>query len=138
MGELLKKSLSPFRDTTSVISIVSATGLMAAALLLGIADNPPGVILLFASLLALILVMIHHWRSPRRFLIMAIVALVGIPVMVVLHNLLEAMADRIPYWLAPLASGISATAFLLAVMVLPVTFFAGIIGAGLSKFIRRN
>jgi hypothetical protein len=138
MGNILKTSHSPFRDKTCVISLVSATGFMAAALILGIADNPPGIIILFASIFALVLAMVHHWRSPRRFMKMMFVSLVSFPVMVILHNVLDALAGQAPGWLEPVLTGLSVTSFLLAVLVIPVTFFAGIIGAGLTTFTGRD
>ena len=138
MGNTLNQSHSIFRDKTCIISLVTATGFMAGALILGIADNPPGAIFLFASIFALVLAMVHRWRSPRRFLKMMAISLVGFVVMAVLHNVLDVLAGRSPGWLAPIVTGLSVTSFLLAVLVMPVTFFAGIIGAGLTTFTNRD
>jgi len=105
---------------------------MAGALALGIADNPPGIMLLFASVFALVLAMVYRWRSARRFKKMMLISLVGFPVMVILHNFLDALAEQGPTWLEQVLTSLSVISFLLAVLVLPVTFFAGIIGLGLT------
>jgi hypothetical protein len=138
MGNLRNLFHSPRFDKPCVISLVSATGFMAVALALGIADNPPGAVFLFASLFALVLALVHRWRSPRRFLKMVISSLVSFPFMVILHNLLEVLAERGPTWLGGVLTGLSVTFFLLAVLVLPVIFFAGIIGFGLTLFTGRS
>ena len=125
---------SRLHQKTLIISLASATGFIFAALSLGIADNPTGAIFMFAGLSALVLAVVHHWRTPRRFKKMMFLSLAGFPVMVILHNVLEVLAGRSPEWLDPVVTSLSVTAFLLAVLVLPVTFFAGIIGMGLTTF----
>ncbi len=138
MGNILKTSHSPFRDRTCVISLVSATGFMAVALALGIADNPPGILFLFASILALVLAMVNRWRTVRPFLKMTWVSLAGFSVLVVLHNLLHGLAEMVPGWLHPLVDALSAATFLLAVILMPVTFFAGLMGMVLVSFTKRE
>jgi len=127
-----------FHNKTFIISLVSATGLLITALALGVSDNPPGAILMFAAMFALMLALVHHWRGPRRFRRMMFFSLAGFPVMVILHNALHVLVDASPGWLQPVVSALSVTSFFVALFVLPVTFFAGVIGLGLTTFFKRK
>jgi len=125
-------------DKTFVISLVSATSFIIIALALGIADNPPGILFMFAAAFSLVLAMVNQWRTPRRFMKMTLVSLAGFPILVVLHNALDVFANRGPGWLEPLMTGFSGTAFILAVIVCPVAFLGGLIGFGMTYFLNRN
>lgn len=97
---------------------------------LRIPDNPPAIFLLYSGCLALILALVLPWKYEGRFRLICIGGLIAFPVLVVLHNFLEASAIRmedsllIPWVLQAL----SVLSFLLAVLVSPLLVLVGMSG----------
>ena len=108
----------------------AAVVLAAAGLIVGISDNPPGIILLYLSSLALVLAVTHGWKDPRRFGVLFLSCVVGFVVLVVIHNFSEVGADRISHMpvLAVALSAVSVISFLLALFVCPWGCVVGAIG----------
>jgi hypothetical protein len=68
-------------------------GLLAiAAAVLGIDDNPPGILLAFLAALALILAFVHPWRTEREFLFL-LLASIRQP------RLRSRILSRVPLWM---------------------------------------
>lgn len=104
--------------------------LIIAALIVGVADNPPGIVLLYAGTFALILTITHHWREVKQFTILTLASIIGIPIFIVLHNLCEVLGKKsadivVLYYLL---TGLSVISFLLALIVCPAGLIIGIIG----------
>ena len=59
--------------------ILIAAGLLAgaASLLVGVSDNPPGILLLYAGLTCLAGAWVWNWRSPREFWKLLLISLAG-------------------------------------------------------------
>ena len=66
---------------------------LAAGLVVGVSDNPPGLILVYLASGSFILAFAHRWRGVKGYVILLIVSLVGFPVAAVLHNLLYALGE---------------------------------------------
>jgi len=113
---------------TTLWFLMAAVVLTGAASLVGIADNLPGIALLYSAGLALVLAVAHRWKSPHRFGFLILGAVVGFILMVVVHNFAEVGADRLSHLpaLAFILSAFSVVGFILAVIVCPV---AGAVGA---------
>lgn len=62
-----------------------------AALIVGVADNPPGIALMYLSLACLAGAWVWNWPSTREFWSLLFVALAAFPIGVVLHNLFYAL-----------------------------------------------
>lgn len=62
------------------------------AFILGVSDNPPGIILLYVGLTCLAGAWIWTWSAPRDYWILLLISLLAFPLGVVLHNLFYAMA----------------------------------------------
>ena len=77
------------------ILIGAAVLAIAAAFLIGIADNPPGLALLYFTLACLSAAWVWGWSSPRDYWILLLIALAAFPVGVVAHNLLYALGTVI-------------------------------------------
>lgn len=119
---LVNRSTWYFLATTLVLVI--------AASLLGIADNPPGIILLYGAGITAVLAVAHRWRTPTSFGYLFSASIVGFVVMVVVHNFAEVGADRIahlPVLAFPLAA-IGVIGFLAAVILCPAAGIVGLIG----------
>jgi hypothetical protein len=122
---------SPLRRAlrgSTIIFLVATVTLTVAASLVGIADNPPGILLLYGAGLTLVLAVTHRWRSPNKFGLLFFGAVLGFFFMVVLHNFAEVGADRTSHLpvLAFLLSAVSIVGFISAIIVCPV---AGAVGA---------
>jgi hypothetical protein len=104
--------------------------LTAAALLVGVADNPPGVALLFCAGFTLVLAVVHRWRSSKKFGFLFLGAVLGFFIMVVVHNFAEVGADQVSHIpvLFFFLSAVSVIGFLAAIFICPVASLVGAIG----------
>ena len=112
--------------------VLITVGLLAGtgALLIGVSDNPPGILLLYAGLSCLAGAWVWNWRSPRDFWILLLLSLAGFPVGVVMHNLLFALGTvvseiRFLFWIVEV---ISTFFFLVAVMAVGPTALVALVG----------
>jgi hypothetical protein len=113
---------------------------LAAGLVLGVADNPPGLALAYLAVSAWILAFAHRWRRVKSFLLLLAASLVGFPVLVVLHNLFYALAEMAAgiAGLRQVLGFLEVVFFLLAVLVCPPGVLIGALGSGLSALRRRR
>ncbi len=103
---------------------------LVAALAVGIADNLPGIVLLFGAIICWTLAVVRRWSRPKSFLWLALGAAVGFLVFAVLHNVffgLGKMAADQPF-LHGLFEVLHVVSFLLAVIVAPPVLVVGLIG----------
>ncbi|MCK4654676.1 MAG: hypothetical protein KAU01_09535 [Candidatus Cloacimonetes bacterium] len=113
--------------TFLAISIIS----LVIAFIIGIADNPPGLLFCYMGIVALILVFVHRWRKAKNYLILFLASLIGFPVFAVLHNVmygLEKMAVDIIV-LNQLLRFLDVLFFLIALMVCPPGILVGAVGS---------
>jgi hypothetical protein len=126
------------RRAVTLILIAAGCAFLAAALLVGIADNPPGLVLVYLAVIAWILALAHRWRRVRSFLILLGASLGGFPLAVVLHNLFYALGivavDAVV--LQPLLGFLEVVFFLIAVFVCPPGAVIGAVG-GLVLAVRQ-
>lgn len=126
--EWLRSRLS---NRWSRLFLASGAVALAAALLVGIADNLPGLILVNVACFGVVAALTAPWRSPRPFLLLAAGAVVGFPVFVLLHNAFYALGlatGGVPL-LPAVADVLGAVAFVLAVLVCPAGLIVGAAGA---------
>jgi uncharacterized membrane protein (UPF0136 family) len=118
------------RVTTVVILAIAAV-LAAAAGIVGISDNPPGILLAFGAAAALVLAFVHPWRTSRQFRYLFYAVFVGIAVLVVVHNVFEVVAGRMggPGFVVAVLQGVQVAAFLIAVLICPPALVIGAVGA---------
>ena len=119
---------SRFKLRGTTLSFLTATAVLtAAAFFVGVADNLPGVLLLYSAGLTLVLAVTHRWKNPKNYGFLLLAAVLGFFFMVVLHNFAEVGAERIPDMpvLAFLLTSVSVIGFILALFVCPM---AGIVG----------
>jgi len=112
---------------------------LAAGLLVGVSDNPPGLLLVYLACASFVLALTHRWRTVRSFVILLTVSLVGFLVAVVLHNLLYALgevAKEVPA-VQTVAEALHVAFFLIAVLLCPVGVLIGGVG-GLIAWRRRR
>jgi hypothetical protein len=100
-----------------------------AAALVGITDNPPGIVLALAAALALVLAFVHPWRTPRQFGRLLLASVLGFVLFVVLHNVFEALAGMVEdiAVLHGLLEGLGGAAFILATLICPPAFLVSVV-----------
>jgi hypothetical protein len=128
-----------FRFRSGTVGLLALTAVLtAAALIVGFSENPPGIALLYAAGVTLVLAGTHHWRSPRRFGLLLIGSVAGFFITVVIHNFAEVGAERIAHLpvLATILSIISVAGFFLAVIVFPMGGIVGALGTVFSALFR--
>lgn len=126
---------SRFKPRGSTLGFLAATAILTlAASLVGIADNPPGILLLYGAGICLVLAIAHRWRSPDKFGFLLIGSVIGFFFMAVIHNFAEVGAEKIAHLpvIALFLSAISVIGFITAVIVCPAAVAVGLIGFSAS------
>ena len=128
--------------------ILFAAGILsgAIALVIGVSDNPPGIILLYIGLTSLAGAWVWNWTSPREFWILLLTSLAAFPVGVVLHNLFYALGTLVggSLILSGLLGFLEGLFFLVAVMAVGPTALVGLVGGvytswqGMSRLTLKN
>ncbi len=118
----------------------------AGSLILGVSDNPPGILLLYFSLACLAAAWVWNWPSAREFWQLLIAALAAFPAGAVLHNLLYALGTvvrGIPV-IDELVGFLGVFFFLVAVIAAPPAALVGLLGGivaswqGMNRLTREN
>ena len=128
MYEVLKMTSN--RKLTFIFLAIGCI-LLIIAFVVGIADNPPGIVLFYIAVIALILAFVHRWRKVKNFLFLAVASIIGIVIFAILHNLFYALgklANDIPL-LRQLLNFLDALSFLIAIMLCPMGLLIGIVGS---------
>ena len=117
------------RLTLALIAVGFAC--LMLALIVGIADNPPGLALVYLAVIAWIVALAHRWRRLKSFLILLVVSLAAFPLAVILHNLLYALAQMAAdiAVVGPLLEFLEVVFFLIAVLVCPPGAVVGAMGS---------
>ncbi len=111
----------------TLLFLAMCGALAAAAGVVGIDDDLPGLSLAWLSAVALVLAFVHPWRTSKRFLLLAGVSALGFVVFAVLSAVMENAAV--------FGGGVF---FLLALFLCPAGFVVGIIGAVGTFFASRR
>ncbi len=83
----------PYRIITLIL--LAVCGLLAiAASVIGIDDNPPGILLAFLAATAFILAFVHPWRTPRKFLFLLLASVLGFGLFIILNILLDSITQN--------------------------------------------
>ena len=116
MYAVLKKRTTLVLLALSVISIV-------VAIIIGISDNLPGILLCFIGCILFILSFSHSWRKPKPFLMLLIISFIGFIVLVVLINIFEGRLSGTFFEI------IGTFIYILATMLCPTGIIIGGIGS---------
>ena len=115
----------------SLVLLAVCGVLAAAAGVVGIDDNPPGIALAYVSATALVLAFVHPWKTSKQFRRLIYMSVGGFVAFAVLSNVLEALAPRVSTSgpLGGLLGGAGAAFFLIATLLCPPGLLVGVIGA---------
>ena len=123
----------------STLALIAAgCALLAAGLITGINDNPPGIALVYLAVSAWIAALVHRWRRVKSFLILLIVSLVGFFLFAVLHNLFYALAQMASdlVGLVQVLQFLHVVFFLIALLVCPPGVLIGAVGSVVLALLR--
>ena len=130
------EALSTPRSTRRTLLLLAVcAGMAAAAIVVGVEENPLGIALGFLSASALVLGFAHPWRTSRPFRRLIYASVVGFVALVITSNVLEATLSKaaVPSAIEALLNGAAIAAFLLC----PAGFLVGVIGAMVAPRIQR-
>ena len=114
--------------------------LVISAIVIGVSDNMPGIVLCYLATVVLVMVPTRTWRKTRRFLILLGAALIGFLVFVFLHNAFYALTiltDHIVI-LSHLMEALHVIFFIIAVFLCPAIFLVGVMGSIVCAIIGRR
>ena len=140
MKRYLKKLFEPPNQKITLILLIAGILLLVAGSIIGIADNPPGLVVMFVGIILLLFAFIHLWRKSKPYLILMLISFLGGIIFAILHNLFDALAI---HWseltlIPQILEGLAVGSFLIAVLLCPVGIFVGFLGAILTYFLKRN
>ena len=118
------------QKAVSISLIIFGIVLILTALIIGVSDNLPGIIVLFLGMISLALSATHVWKGHKIYLKLLLYSVTGFLISVLLHNLLYAFAEfnKDLTWAHYLINLASAFFFVLAVLVFPATTLVGMVG----------
>jgi hypothetical protein len=114
--------------------------LVISAIVVGVSDNMPGIVLCYLAAVVLVVAATHSWRRTKRFLILLVASVIAFFVFVVLHNAFYALAILTNHIaaLSHLMEAFHVVFFLIAIFLCPATFLVGAVGSIVCAIIERR
>ena len=82
------------RNRKMTLILLTICGLLAiAAVVAGIDDNPPGILLAFLAAAAFVLAFVHPWRTARKFMLFLLASVLGFILYILLNIVLDTAAQ---------------------------------------------
>jgi hypothetical protein len=137
---IMIEALSTPRNRIWTFFLLVICGLSAiAAAMVGIDDNPPGILLAFIAAIAFILAFVHPWRTSRQFRRLLYTSVLGFVVFGLLSNVFEAITWKLggSGLVHDLLNAAGSACILIAVLVCPPGLLVGAVGA-VVMFIRNR
>jgi hypothetical protein len=107
---------------TYIYLLLSAVSI-AAAMIVSIPDNPPGIILSFIGSILFVLAFTYNWKKPKPYIILLISSVFGFVLFAVLHNVFEVIGK------GTFGEVVGGSFFLLAIFICPAGIILGIAGS---------
>jgi len=129
------------RNRITTFILLAICGLLAiAAVVVGIDDNPPGILLAFLAATAFVLAFAHSWRTARKFMFLLLASVLGFVLFIILNIILDTVAQN-PATSGALQDLIQSPASdalnLIIAMICPAAFIVGAVGS-VAMFIRNR
>ncbi len=78
-----------------MLILLAISGLLAiAAVVVGIDDNLPGILLAFLAATAFVVAFVHPWRTTREFMFLLLAAILGSVLFIILNIVLDTIAQN--------------------------------------------
>ena len=137
---MIRAFSTPHNRIRSFILLGICGLLVIAAAVVGINDNPPGILLAFLAATAFILAFVHPWRIPRKFKRLFYASFVGLVAFGLLHNVIEVLASNLgdSGLVQALLNGAGTAFFLIATLLCPPGLLVGVVGAVIMSIRNRR
>ncbi|MBI5730821.1 MAG: hypothetical protein HY963_06765 [Ignavibacteriales bacterium] len=125
--KILPTSFNRSNLKTTTIFLAISIVFIVMAFVIGINDNPPGLLLLFLGSITLLLAFIHHWKESKKFKRLTFASIIGFIVFVILHNLFDGLSQMFSAksLLQILINGLGVAFFLFAIFLCPAGLIVG-------------
>ena len=137
----MTSAFSTPHDRKITLIFLAMCGLLAiAAVIVGIDDNPPGILLAFLAATAFVLAFVHPWRTVRQFMFLLLASVFGFALFVILNIILDTVAQNPANTgtLQDLLQNPAIEAFsIIIAMICTAAFIVGAVGS-VAVFIRRR
>jgi hypothetical protein len=131
---------TPLNRHRTYLLLALCTALAIVSGVIGISDNPPGLLFAFLSAAALLLAFAHPWRTSKQFRRLFYLSGLAFIVFAILHNLLDVLGTRVghPGLVQGLLNGAGVIFFLVAVLLCPPGLLVGAVGAVIMSWRARH
>jgi hypothetical protein len=113
-----------FKQKSTYVYLAVSIILLVVALIVGIDDNPPGIIVFFLGSIVLVVAFTHNWKKAGSYLLLGVISMAGFAVSVLLHNVFEAIGGE-----GTILGIVGAMFFLIALFICPACLVVGIVGS---------
>ena len=133
------EAFSTPRNSTKTLGLLVVCCLSAiASAVIGIDDNPPGILLALLAAIAFVLAFTHPWRRARKFMLLFLAAVLGFVLFIILNIVSDSIVQN-PATSGSLQNLIQSPAIdalnLILAMICTAAFIVGIVGS-VAMFIR--
>ena len=118
-----------FKQKSTYVYLAVSIILIVVALIVGIDDNPLGIIVFFLGSIVLVVAFTHNWKKAGSYLLLGVFSMVGFAVSVLLHNVFEAIGGE-----GTILGLVGAMFFLIALFICPACLVVGIVGSIVKAF----
>ena len=88
-------SFSTPRNRIKTLALLMVCGLSAlAAIVIGIDDNPPGILLALLAAITIVLAFVHPWRTARKFMFLLLTSVLGFVFFVVQDIIFDSIVQN--------------------------------------------
>lgn len=138
---VMKDAFSTPRNRTITLILLAVCCLSAiAAILVGIDDNLPGILLAFLAAIMFVLAFAHPWRTARKFILLFLASVLGLVLFIVLSISSDLAVQNPNTSIAVknlILSSFMETMTIIIAMVCPAAFLVGLVGS-IVMFIRNR
>ena len=130
---------TPHNRKMTLIFLAICGLLTIAALVVGIDDNLPGILLACLAGIAFVLAFVHPWRTAKKFLFLLLASVLGFVLYIILNIILDvaAQASSTSALQDVLQSPVVNALSIIIVMVCSAAFIVGAVGS-VAMFIRNR
>jgi len=124
--------LPPHNRKMTLILLAMCGLLVIAAVVVGIDDNLPGILLAFLAATAFVLAFVHPWRTARKFMFLLLASILGLVLFIILNIILDTVAQNPANTgtLQDLLQSPVIDAFIIIIaMILSAAFIVGAVGS---------
>ena len=137
----MSDAFSTPRNRITTFILLAICGLLAiAAVVVGIEDNLPGILLAFLAATTFVLAFAHTWRTARKFMFLLLASVLGFVLFIILNIIFDSVAQN-PATSGALQDLIQSPAInalnLIVAMICPAAFIVGAVGS-VAMFIRNR